>query len=178
VGGLVAKQACLEAISARAARFSKRFGRFHHRLRGILFLATPHRGSRRDWHTLLENFPRGSPTEHEFEMLDDVNKHFAEECENIPVVSFCETRRVRISGKKTHLVKERQATLGSPNERFDHLDSNHRDMCKYKSPEAPNYQLVRESLAKLLSDATAKRDTQSTVYGYFESLICDWASTA
>jgi hypothetical protein len=161
VGGLVAKVAYLELI----ARPTHRFARLHHRLRGILFLATPHRGSHGDLEKLLELCHQGMPFNQDFKsgahMIASINRRFARLCMDLPVVSLCETQPVNVSGKNIFFVEERNAHLGPPNEYLGRLDADHHNMCKYESPDSRNYQLVRISLAHLLTEARAKTNANS-----------------
>jgi hypothetical protein len=156
VGGLIAKLAYMESM----AHPTNPSVRLHRRLRGIAFLATPHRGDDEDWGRLLTSCHGGKLSHQEcFSVareLNDINERFAIACGNLPLISLCERQPVTISGQNAILVTERNARLGLTNESFDRLVANHHNVCKYESPRSWNYRLVRNSLASLLADARAK----------------------
>jgi hypothetical protein len=155
LGGQIAKLAYLES-----ARSTPPYARLRHRLSGILFFATPHDGSSRDWNNLLETCHHGKLSSPDAKFVAremcTITERFTEVSKHLRLHSLCETQPVRIFGKKTIIVDGSHAKHMLDCVDFTLLDANHHNICKYESPNSQNYQHVRELLVNFTLGAIAK----------------------
>ena len=150
MGGLVIKRAYI------LARQKEDFLSLSHRIRTIVFLATPHRGA--DLAQLLTKILNVSSGARPFVQdlhrnslaTQSINDEFPQHCKDLQLYSFYETLPTSYKVGKGLIVDKGSATLGYENERTAYLNANHRDVCKYASPADPNYQTVRNSLASAI----------------------------
>ncbi|KAH8678438.1 hypothetical protein BX600DRAFT_493699 [Xylariales sp. PMI_506] len=179
MGGLVMKRAYL------LARKSPESASLAERMRCMFFLATPHRGS--ESAKLLNNILRASTLLSSRQYITDIfknspalqliNDEFREFANRIQLWSFYETLKTRVSATSSVMIVERDsAVLGYPGENFQLLNANHRDVCKYDSPEDPNYVTLRNSLARaieeLLGDVFSRRTEETKAQlGSLESYL-------
>lgn len=121
----------------------------------MVFLATPHRGA-----DLAHIFSKildvaGGPRPYVDDLkrnsltTEYINEEFPLHSQALKLVSFYETLPTM---GKTLIVKQDQAVMSYANERRESLRANHRDVCRYSSRSDPNYQRVRNVLARLLSE--------------------------
>lgn len=151
MGGLVIKQAYLSAKGKQI------YASLAARIQGVLFLATPHRGSDLTQVLLklldlmgrqrpyVTDINRNSPA------LRSINDNFPERCSDLLLYSFYETLPTSFVVRKSLVVERDLATMGYINERRVYLDADHRGVCKYDSRSDPNYQTVRNALASVLA---------------------------
>ncbi|KAK8856979.1 WD40 repeat-like protein [Apiospora arundinis] len=156
MGGLVIKKAYI------AARQGVSTQRFAQRIKCIFFLATPHRGS--DYAAVLSNILKVSGFLSSKQYLSDlmtgststqlINDGFARYADDIRIFSFFETQEMDFKVSSAMIVDRTSAVLGSgfKTERTQHLDANHRDVCKFNDPTDSNYIRVRDSLSSALED--------------------------
>lgn len=124
------------------------------RIHTIYFLATPHRGS--DSAQLLKNvLGVGGLTSHAY-IADlergsltnqSINDDFRQYSGDVCLWSFYETRKTSIGMFNTLIVDRESATLGYREERQTPMDANHRSICKFDSPDDPNYRILYNSFA-------------------------------
>lgn len=127
-----------------------------HRVRTILFLATPHRGA--DLAQLLSKILSVSSGARPFVAdlhrnsiaTQSINDEFPQYCHDLQLYSFYETLPISYGVGKSLVVDKDLATLGYANERTAYLNANHRDVCKYDAQTDPNYQTVRNALASAI----------------------------
>ncbi|KAL1880559.1 hypothetical protein VTK73DRAFT_5572 [Phialemonium thermophilum] len=166
MGGCVAKKAY---VMAREDPTCKDFAA---RVRAMFFLATPHRGS--DMAATLENILTATwgrkpfvsdlvPNSTTLSMLNDSFRHFAPD---LHLWSFYEARPHRSAVAARIVVDRHSATLGYPNEEVTAMNADHRRVCKFESPNDPNYQMLRNALHTALDMI---RDTQSDTAPPYES---------
>ncbi|KAK5125705.1 hypothetical protein LTR85_011979 [Meristemomyces frigidus] len=147
MGGLVAKQAY---VLSRQLQQYERVGAL---LRSIFFLATPHRGA--DLAETLSRILSISPGARPFvgdlhpnsEAIQSINENFPRYSDHLRLHSFYETQPMQLGLKKSLVVKKESAILGYRNERATYLDADHRNVCKFDSPNSSNYRAVRNALA-------------------------------
>jgi WD40 repeat protein len=150
MGGLVIKRAYL------LAKVKQQYANLAVRIQGILFFATPHRGSDlAQFLTKVLNLMGGqrhyvSDLNRDSEALRLINDEFPEQCHELLLYSFYETLPTSFKVKKSLVVERDLATMGYANERRVHLHADHRDVCKYASPSDPNYITVRNALVSVL----------------------------
>lgn len=166
MGGLVIKRAYLLAkgkqdLSPLAAR-----------IQAILFLATPHRGS-----DLAQTFskilglsggsrPFVADLHRDSLEIRSINEEFPQHCADLSLYSFYETLPTSFGVRKVLVVERDLATLGYANERREYLAANHREVCKFSSPDDLNYRTVRNALAFVLHNlrdgfASSKREIEN-----------------
>jgi Predicted acetyltransferases and hydrolases with the alpha/beta hydrolase fold len=146
MGGCVAKQAYLLARHDPSAKD------IADRIHSFFFLATPHQGS--DMATMLENMlsitigkkPYVTDLAPNSVALKTINDEFRLVVGGLRLVSFYETRPMRVAGLNRFVVDTTSAQLGLPNEEIIPLNADHRHVCKFANREDPNFQLIRNSL--------------------------------
>ena len=161
MGGLVIKRAYI------LAKQKEEFLALGQRVRAIIFLATPHRGS--DLAQLLSKIlsvasgarPFVSDLHRNSLATQSINDEFPQHCQNLQLYSFYETLPTNYGLGKSLVVDKDLATLGYANERTAYLNANHREICKYDTPSDPNYQTVRNALAATI-DHFRRRAVSST----------------
>ncbi|KAK2761351.1 hypothetical protein FQN54_001873 [Arachnomyces sp. PD_36] len=127
------------------------------RIKGILFLATPHRGS--DSAELLSRIlgaaipygtkPFVSDLKRNSPNLEAINRQFGQYAGGLKLISFYETEKTRIGFTSRLIVPKDSAVLGYPNERELSLKATHRTICKFDSPLDPNFVIFKSELATL-----------------------------
>ncbi|ROV96972.1 hypothetical protein VSDG_04162 [Cytospora chrysosperma] len=153
MGGLVIKKAFILARDVPE---------FQERIRCIFFLATPHRGS--DYAALLNNVLAVSGVLSPRHYISDlvtgstsaqlINEDFARYASELPVFSFYETLRMSIGISSCIIVDKISAVLGPGfrKERVQYLNANHRDICKFDSPDDPNYITLKNAITSATQD--------------------------
>ncbi|ROV92565.1 hypothetical protein VMCG_08917 [Cytospora schulzeri] len=153
MGGLVIKKAFILA---------KDVPDFQERIRCIFFLATPHRGS--DYAALLNNVLAVSGVLSQRHYITDlmtgstsaqlINEDFGRYANDLPVFSFYETLRTSIGISSCVIVDKSSAILGPGfrKQRVQYLNSNHRDICKFDSPDDPNYITLKNAITSATQD--------------------------
>jgi pimeloyl-ACP methyl ester carboxylesterase len=158
MGGLVAKEAYI------LAQESSQYSRFGSSLRSIFFLATPHRGA--DLAHMLSKILNVGPGTRPFVAdlapasvaIQAINETFPRYSDRLQLHSFFETIPMQIQpSKKELVVKQESAVMGEKykNEMSTYLAADHRNVCKYESPESSNYRIVRNAIAASLKSLTA-----------------------
>jgi hypothetical protein len=154
MGGLVVKRAY---ILAKLPRQQAGFSSIASRVQAMLILATPHRGA--DDASLLSkilslslvgNKPFLADLHRNSHSTQSINDDFPALCQKLQLFSFYETLPAKWIG--SIIVKQDLAVMGYDNERTAYLDADHRGVCKYATTLDPNYQTVRNSLAKVIDD--------------------------
>ncbi|KAB5582350.1 hypothetical protein GE09DRAFT_264304 [Coniochaeta sp. 2T2.1] len=135
---------------------------FRDRIRCIFFLATPHRGS--DYAAILNNILTITGILSSRDYIKDlttgsssaqlINDEFGKHAHDLPIFSFYETLRMNVGLSSTLIVKLDSAVLGAGfrNERRQLINANHRDICKFDSPDDPNYVTLRNALSSVVHD--------------------------
>ncbi|KAK4154703.1 hypothetical protein C8A00DRAFT_42579 [Chaetomidium leptoderma] len=153
MGGLVIKKAFLLAQNVPE---------IGPRIRCIFFLATPHRGS--DYAATLNNILAItgilSPRQYITDLMTGsvsiqlINEDFGNCAHDLPIFSFFETLRTSFGVSSALVVDRSSAVLGPGynNERVQYINANHRDICKYNSPDDPNYLTVKNALVSAVAD--------------------------
>ena len=146
------------------ARETSRYSRVGSSLRSIFFLATPHRGADLA-HTLsriLKVCPGTRPSVTDLipasAAIRAINESFQRYSDKLQLHSFYETMPMHVGSlRKELVVKQESAVMGEKykNERSTYLDADHRNVCKYESPESSNYRAVRNAIATSLKSLTA-----------------------
>ena len=142
-------------ILAKLPRQQAGFASIASRVQAMLFLATPHRGA--DDASLLSKIlslplvgtkPFIADLQRNSHATQSINDEFPALCQDLQLFSFYET----LPYLGSIIVKQDLATMGYDNERTAYLDADHRGVCKYATKRDPNYQTVRNSLAKVIDD--------------------------
>ncbi|KAK7997445.1 hypothetical protein PG989_005485 [Apiospora arundinis] len=153
MGGLVIKKAYILAQVVSDLRS---------RIQCIFFLATPHKGS--DYAATLNNILTVTGVLSSRDYIRDltsgstsaqlINEDFGRCAHQLHIYSFYETLRTSLGVSSTMIVEKDSAVLGPgfKNERVQYLDANHRNVCKFDSPDDPNYHTVRDALSGAVQD--------------------------
>ncbi|KAL8906667.1 MAG: hypothetical protein Q9171_006190, partial [Xanthocarpia ochracea] len=127
----------------------------------ITFLATPHRGT--NLAELLDRILRSTlviNSKHYISelcknsfTLQKLNEQFRHIAPRLDIVSFYETQKTSIGIKSVRvmILEKDSSILGYPGEKSKALDADHHNMCKYDSPQDPNYVSVRNVLQSLIA---------------------------
>lgn len=143
-----------------------------HSIGAIIFLSTPHRGTGLAkvlnylLHAALLPQPYVTDLERNSSTLQQINEQFRHAAPNLKIVSFYETRPTVVGFKKIVsisdifnlsdltisqlLVEKDSSVLGYPDEISKSLKADHHEVCKYVSPQDPNYIHVRNCLSSLV----------------------------
>lgn len=119
----------------------------------MVFLATPHRGSNHA--TYLNNIlkasalhgvrPYVSDLERVSASLVRVNDTFRHYCDALTLYSFFETQELSLGAVASALIVPKDsAIMGLPGERVSLMYADHRSICKFETPEDPNYITLTE----------------------------------
>ncbi|KAF7558714.1 hypothetical protein G7046_g5442 [Stylonectria norvegica] len=155
------------------------------RIQTIFFLASPHRGS--DSAKLLSNILKASLYSSSRQYVSDlvkgspslqiISEEFGKSADGLSIWSFYETLKTKITATTSLLVVDRDsAVLGFKNETAQPLNADHRTICKFNDPSDPNYQTLRNSLAKavehMLGDVLLKKaDETRALIGSLEAYL-------
>jgi hypothetical protein len=147
MGGLVIKQAYLPATRDS---IYQQLGR---RIHSMFFLGTTHRGAdsvqllsrllstvQAGKKVFVNELQPGSGT------LKTINDEFRHECGSLKLWSFFEGAPMNTGLASAILVDKDSAVIGLPGEHVQHLDADHRQMCKFEHPEHPNYLILQRCL--------------------------------
>ncbi|KAL1838860.1 hypothetical protein VTJ49DRAFT_2113 [Mycothermus thermophilus] len=148
MGGLVIKQAYV------LARQDPSSAELAGRMKAMVFLGTPHRGSdlARTLNRILGAFPGRSSRSYisnlsgQNELLGLLNDSFRHFAPDVSLYSFYESRPTNLGLRSEMIVPKESAILGYPAEGIAKLDADHRHICKFESPSDPNYTSVLEVL--------------------------------
>ncbi|KAJ3541729.1 hypothetical protein NM208_g4470 [Fusarium decemcellulare] len=152
MGGLVIKKAYLLAREDETAK------PLADRIQCIFFLATPHRGS--DAAKMLDRILRATtgtkPYVAELNRnsgtIASINDAFRHHTNKLQIWSFYETMKTKKAGNAIMVVDRESAVIGAPHEHINPLNADHISVCKFESPDDPNYVLIKNSLAKVAED--------------------------
>lgn len=130
------------------------------KIKAVLFLSTPHRGtdladilnkvlsssvfghSPKDY---VQELTKRSPT------IDEMNEQFRHHASKLKIFSFYETLTTTVGPVKTLILEKQSSVLGYQHETPQPLIANHHDVCKFTSPEDPNYQSVKGALRSIVN---------------------------
>jgi WD40 repeat protein len=149
MGGLIVKKAYI------LGKHDKQYSDLIARVFGIVFLATPHRGSHfaKILNNILSAAPLGAPPKHYVADLDkqsssinDINVSFSQCCQELSLVSFYETLKTSVHFTRVLVVEKDSAVLGYPNEVSASLDADHHTACKFRDRMDPNFIKVQGML--------------------------------
>ncbi|QBZ55224.1 hypothetical protein PoMZ_00119 [Pyricularia oryzae] len=156
MGGLVVKKAYT------LGRHDDRYADLVARVRGILFLATPHRGSQyaKTLNNILAATPTGTTKAYvsgldiNSETIQDINEGFRQHCEGLLLCSFFETLKTSLGLTKAMIVEKSSAVLGFPLETSAGMDADHHTICKFRDRSDPNFRKVKSILKTWASELT------------------------
>ncbi|OIW31154.1 hypothetical protein CONLIGDRAFT_653742 [Coniochaeta ligniaria NRRL 30616] len=154
LGGLVFKKAFIHG------HLNEEYRKIVSSIKAVLFMATPHRGA-----DLAETLNRvlsssifgHSPREYIAELaknsptIDDLNESFRHHAAKLHIFSFYETLGTSVGPVTTMILGKQSSLLGYQNETSQPLIADHHDVCKFTSPEDPNYKSVRGALRSLVN---------------------------
>lgn len=130
------------------------------KIKAVLFLSTPHRGT--DLAEILNKILSGSvfghsPKDYVNELtkksptIDELNEQFRHHAAKLQIFSFYETLTTTVGPLKTLILEKHSSVLGYQHETPQPLVANHHDVCKFSSPEDPNYQSVKGALRSIVN---------------------------
>ncbi|KAK2601546.1 hypothetical protein QQS21_004864 [Conoideocrella luteorostrata] len=143
----------------------------------MVFMATPHRGADlaetlnriiqatciHSPKAYISDLARNSNT---VQRINESFRHYA--VPGLQIMSFYETKATAIGQAKMQVtvVSKDSAVLGYPGETSRGLDADHNSICKYSSPQDPNYIAVRNylqsAIAKMLAMHTEDNNSSNT----------------
>ncbi|KAK4238882.1 hypothetical protein C8A03DRAFT_33070 [Achaetomium macrosporum] len=155
MGGIVVKKAYT------LGKHDKRFAYLISSVTGIVFLATPHRGSHyaKTLNNVLAAIPTAGPPrtyvtllERHSAYIEDINGVFSDQCEDsdLILVSFYEAFATKLGFKKPLIVDKNSAILGHPKEIIAPMRADHNTICKFENDFDSNFLKLKEILKKLL----------------------------
>ncbi|RYO95271.1 hypothetical protein DL766_009994 [Monosporascus sp. MC13-8B] len=122
-------------------------------INAVIFLATPHRGS--DLSGILNKLLSISfrqKKQHVAELSKDgwflqaINEQFRHFAARLQIFSFYETLQTSVGLSSTVIVGEDSGKLGYPGETSRPLNADHHGVCKFDTPDDPNYRAVLGAL--------------------------------
>ncbi|KAH0559298.1 hypothetical protein GP486_004190 [Trichoglossum hirsutum] len=132
-----------------------------HRFHSIFFLATPHRGA--DGAQFLNNLIRvfalhGSkayikdikPDSVALQVINDAFRHVYQ---SLQLWSFFEGVQTNLGFGHVFIVEKDSAILGLPGERVQHLNADHRNVCKFDSPTDSDYLTLRNAFLSTINNS-------------------------
>ncbi|KAK4141312.1 uncharacterized protein C8A04DRAFT_39157 [Dichotomopilus funicola] len=160
MGGLVFKKALVQGYE------TDEFADLVSMIRGVLFLATPHRGNRAEprsrhlFHSVLGHSPmdyameltRGSPT------IDDLSDLFRHHASTLQIFSFYETLAASRGLLSRMIIDKRTAVLGYHNETPVPLNADHHNVCKFTSRRDSNYISVMGAIRSIAESVSLRKD--------------------
>ena len=159
MGGLIVKKACI------LGRNDPQYKDVIVSTRAIVFLSTPHRGS--DLSAILncivavlmvEHSPKNyvADLNRNSAALQDINDQFMFLAPTMQLFSLYETQPAAIGLRRVMVVEKHSSILGYLNEISKPLDADHHNVCKFTSPQDPNYISMRNILKPLLGHFEAQ----------------------
>ncbi|KAK0509728.1 hypothetical protein JMJ35_008122 [Cladonia borealis] len=166
LGGIVVKKALVLAHEAEVF-----YGNIVNSTKGVVFLGTPHGGSKlAAWGTLLSNVVNSvtfgqavrkdllKNLERDSAVLEEISRQFVQRAESLQIMSFYETKIER--HLRCLVVPGSSAILNLHNELTFPLYATHRDLCRYDSERNQNYLLVESAIKEIgLPKAASPHDT-------------------
>ena len=151
MGGLVVKEAYL------LGQNDEEYKGVIRAVSGILFLATPHRGTRLAI-VLKRVLMASSQSRKSFiadlsshsSAVEDINEQFRHVAVRLSMESFYETLATPVGPKKVLVLEKDSSILGYPDEISRALDADHHGVCKFDNPEDSNYISVCNALKTLI----------------------------
>jgi hypothetical protein len=163
MGGLVIKKAYI--LAKRDPTYHSISDRFH----TLFFIATPHRGA--DSARLLSNLLRAASLGSQPYLVDlrrnsasteSINDEFRHICDRLRLYSFYETVPTNLGMNSTLLVEKDSAILGYVRERTAYINADHRGVCKFDTPESPNYLILRNAFVSTIDEILTDCECFST----------------
>lgn len=158
MGGLVIKKAYI--LAKRDPTYHDISDRFH----TVFFIATPHRGA--DSAQLLSNLLRATSLgNHAFLVdlhknsvsIESINDEFRHIHDRLSLYSFYETVPTNLGIKNSLIVQKESAILGYAGERTAYINADHRGVCKFETPESPNYLILRNAFVRTIDSILDNR---------------------
>ncbi|KKY39000.1 putative nacht and wd domain protein [Diaporthe ampelina] len=154
MGGLIFKKAYIHGA------MNDEYKDMVSKIKAVLFLSTPHRGT--DLADILNKILSGSvfghsPKDYVNELtkksptIDELNEQFRHHAAKLQIFSFYETLTTTVGPLKTLILEKHSSVLGYQHETPQPLVANHHDVCKFSSPEDPNYQSVKGALRSIVN---------------------------
>ncbi|KAM5344762.1 hypothetical protein ACJ41O_010624 [Fusarium nematophilum] len=161
LGGIVFKQGMIRAFER------ERYTALLRKTIGVMFLATPHRGSAyANWARILARILKyagrrmktqlSKDLEPKSRVLEQISRSFVERTEAMTIVSFYETSKLDYASAV--IVEKESACLGLRNETLIPLNGNHRTICKYRAENHGDLRIILRNLECL---CTADQRSQS-----------------
>ncbi|KAI2463874.1 hypothetical protein F4781DRAFT_98384 [Annulohypoxylon bovei var. microspora] len=166
MGGLVFKKAFIHG------HLNEEFHGIISSIKAVLFLATPHRGTdlAKTLNKILTSSIFGhSPKDYVSELarksptIDELNESFRHLASKLKIFSFYETLSTNVGPISFMIVEKHSSVLGYPDETPHPLIANHHDVCKFTSPDDPNYISVVGALRSVVTSARIYKETGSNI---------------
>ncbi|KAJ9156533.1 ankyrin [Pleurostoma richardsiae] len=161
MGGIVVKKALIIAHER-----SSHYSAILKSVAGVVFMATPHRGSAfATWGSIVARMIRlaqfGSGTNAELlstlannsKELQSISGQFVERGQGMKIVTFYETEALEYTNSP--IVDKDSAVLNIPNERLIPMRANHRTICQFPNEDSQEYLLVKEALEAIIEQTSS-----------------------
>ncbi|KAI1801646.1 hypothetical protein F4811DRAFT_450319 [Daldinia bambusicola] len=165
MGGLIIKEAYIQGQN------DPEYQSIIKAISAIIFLATPHRGTylaetlNRILQTTIVTNPKPyiSDLVNNSFTLQRLNEQFRHIASRLDIVSFYETQPTSFVFKRIIVVEKDSAILGYPGEISKPLNADHHGVCKYQSPNDPDYIAVRNVLKSLLRKTISRSNPKKPI---------------
>ncbi|KAL9122773.1 MAG: hypothetical protein Q9187_000671 [Circinaria calcarea] len=130
-------------------------------IHAVVFLSTPHRGTNLALilnRILAASIMGHNPKQYISELnknssfIEGLNEDFRNVASRLQIFSFYETCETSVAFKSMMVLEKESSVLGYPGEISRPLNADHHDVCKFSSPEDPNYKSVKSALITLVSE--------------------------
>lgn len=146
------------------------------RFRTMIFLATPHRGSKSadTLNIVLQYSISLGSREYIRDLgrntgaIQNINEDFRHVASDLQLFSFYETieTTTKLGFGDVMIVEKDSAVLGYPNEQSQPMYTNHRDICKFDRKSDPSYRTIRNVLASIAANLVKESEyTRQTCIG-------------
>ncbi|KAJ5178230.1 uncharacterized protein N7500_000929 [Penicillium coprophilum] len=87
--------------------------------------------------------------------LGQINDEFRHVCDKLHLWSFTESKPTNFGLTASLVVEKESAVMGLPKEHVQYIEADHRHICKFDSPENPNYIILRRAFQTTIEDIEA-----------------------
>ncbi|KAI5810664.1 Alpha/Beta hydrolase protein, partial [Pyronema omphalodes] len=172
LGGIVVK------LALNLARKDKHTACIAAAARGIVFLATPHRGSDTANNVVVGTLAKVLAVRQDLlialrmdsRQLNEIDNEFRTNYENLDIATFYETKKTKLSRVVSSfdrvIVERSSATLQGKGPHFP-IERDHRGICKFSSSHEDDYKAVYMQIARMVKKAKVTVAARVVLKGTF-----------
>ncbi|KAL6408559.1 hypothetical protein AUP68_08419 [Ilyonectria robusta] len=170
LGGIVVKKALILAHER-----SSLYGGLSNKVFGVVFMATPHRGSSvATWAKIVATAKRSAQLgrgtnvevlavlQHHSKVLSEISSQFVERGTNLQISTFYETEA--LDYLNSVIVNKESAVLNHPNEKKLPVKADHKGICRFSSADSQKYRPVWIAIKELVENALCGKDDDSRLH--------------